>query len=131
MNKEEIKTKLENMEAGDKLESEVISYIAESFESDDEIKNFFEDLQIHGCISGMVGHLIYYGNTCDFFDKYEEEIENLITESMMNMGIKTRPQFIDSLNGTAESISQEKNLLCWFGFEEIAYKLFNRLGLDD
>ena len=129
--KEEIKNKLENMEASDKLEQEVISYIVESFDSDDEIKNFFEDLQSHGCISGMVGHLIYYKDTNDFFDKYEEEIENLITESMENMDIQTRPLFIESLNGSAESISQEKNLLAWFGFEETAYKLFNRLGLDD
>ena len=47
---------------------------------------------------------------------------------MDNTGIKTRPLFIESLNGTAETMTQEKNLLCWFAFEETAQKISEEMG---
>lgn len=95
-----------------------LNYILENYETDEDLKVFISDLLTHGCVSGMISELIYYEDTNKFFDKYENEIEDLISENMENLGIETRPLFIESLNGSAENISQEKNLLSWFSFEE-------------
>ena len=70
------------------------------YETEENIKVFISDLLNHGCQSGMVSNLIYYKDTNAFFDRYEEEIEDLISESMDMLGIKTRPLFIESLNGS-------------------------------
>jgi hypothetical protein len=109
------------------IKNDVINYIIDFYETDEDIKCFFEDLLSGGCQSGFINHLISYKDTIAFFDKYEDEIENLISNNMEMMGFKTRPLFIDSLNGTAESITQEKNLLSWFAFEEVARCLQSEL----
>ena len=119
-----IKTKLEEMNKTEKgLKLEVIKYILENYETDDQIKTFSEDLENHGCSSGMIDILVYYEDTNNFFDKYEDEIEELLEEFRENCGYKSRPEAIMNLNGNAEDISQEKNLLAWFGFEETARQL--------
>ena len=105
------------------LKNYVINYIVDAYITDEEIKGFFNDLLKGGCQSGFISDLIYYKDTIKFFDDYEDEIEDLITEQMEDLGIKTRPLFIESLNGSAESITQEKNLLSWFAFEETARAL--------
>lgn len=90
----------------------------ESYDSDYEKISFLKDVLQYGCQSGLVSSLVYYSDTNKFFDDYEDEIVDLISNIMEDMGYKTRPQFIDSLNGSAENITQEKNLLAWVAFEE-------------
>lgn len=41
----------------------------------DCVEAFFRDLQQYGCISGMVGRLIYYWDTAAFFERHYDEIE--------------------------------------------------------
>ena len=60
----------------DTLKREVIEE-ALDYETDDEIRSFFTDLLAHGCISGMVGKLIYYTDTHAFYDKHYDKIEEL------------------------------------------------------
>ena len=117
-------------ESTNKLKVEVLNYIADTYKTDEEIKCFMGDLLQHGCQSGMVGFLIYYCDTSKFFDKFEDEIEDLITNSMEEQGIKTRPLFINGLNGSAENLSQEKNLLSWFAFEEMTREINQELELN-
>lgn len=111
------------------LEKHVIEYILESYGSNEDIKCFFSDLLQNGCQSGMIGELIYYGDTNDFYDRYEDEIETLVGDMADSMGY-SRPMFIDSLNGSAENMTQEKNLLAWFGFEETARVIADSLGIE-
>lgn len=89
----------------------------------DKGQGFIEDVLKGGCQSGIVGELIYYKDTIEFYDKYEEWIEDLISENMDMLGIETRPLFIESLNGSAENLTQEKNLLSWFAYEETIREL--------
>ena len=113
------------------LKNYVINYIIEmEYKTNDEIKGFFDDLFKGGCQSGFISDLIYYKDTNKFFDDHEDEIETLISQNMKDCGIETRPLFINSLNGSAESITQEKNLLSWFAFEETARSLANELGIE-
>lgn len=76
---------------------------------------FFHDLQNCGCACGLVGSLIYYADTHDFFDAHYDEIEELREEYESNMGEAIR------LKGDL------KNFYAWFAFEETAY----RMALDD
>ena len=113
------------------LKNYVINYIIETeYKTCDEIKGFFNDLFNGGCQSGFISGLIYYKDTNKFFDDFENEIEDLISQNMEEQGIKTRPLFIDGLNGSAENITQEKNLLSWFAFEETARSLAYELGIE-
>lgn len=118
-------------QAHNRLREGVISYILDYHRTDEEIRGFFNDLLHGGCSSGMIGHLIYFKDTNHFYDKFEEEIEELISSNMDEQGIKSRLLFIAGLNDSVESITQEKNLLAWFGFEETAYQLYNELDLDN
>ena len=112
------------------LKREVLNELLEN-ETEEEISSFIEDLLNHGCSSGMISDLIYYTDTNAFFDRNEGEIEDLISESMESLGIETRPLFIESLNGSAENIEQEKNLLSWFAFEETARQLNEELKINE
>jgi hypothetical protein len=93
------------------------SVIQEAFDYHN-IKDFFKDLLQNGCISGMIGSLIYYRDTEKFFDTHYEEIIWLKTE-------------YEESTGQPMNIPHEvKNHLAWFSFEQTAYQLVNKLGLE-
>jgi len=98
----------------------------------ENIETYFNDLLTHGCVSGMVGRLIYYSDTVKFYDRYEDEIEDLLDETREEMGYSNRFDMIGSLNGAENvgDITQEKNLLAWFAFEENARTIANEIGLE-
>lgn len=79
---------------------------------------FFSDLLQHGCVSGMVGSLIYYADTHKFFDTNYEAIETLRDDVETNLG---EPLIIKG---------DLKNFLAWFSFEETAYQMALELGLE-
>jgi len=84
----------------------------------EDIKCFFSDLLQHGCISGMVGSLIYYADTHKFFDTHYDAIETLRDDVETNLG---EPLIIKG---------DLKNFLAWFSFEETAYQMALELGLE-
>jgi hypothetical protein len=110
------------------LKNEVISDALDS----ENIETYFSDLLEHGCVSGMISKLIYYSDTVKFYDKYENEIEDLLEEERKESGYENKFAMIASLNGADNvgSIDQEKNLLSWFAFEETARQLANEIGLE-
>ncbi len=84
----------------------------------DNIENFFQDLLNHGCISGMVGKLIYYKDTYTFYDQHYYEIEDLRHEH-------------EESTGTSLTIDNDlKNTLAWFGFEQTAYNIATELEIE-
>jgi len=89
----------------------------EAIDSDDIIP-FFSYLLQNGCVSGVIGPLIYYVDTHAFYDKYYDEIENLRYETEESQGLPI------TIKGDL------KNFFAWFGFEETAYQLANELGLE-
>lgn len=92
----------------------------EALGADYEIKLWFSDLFQHGCISGMVGSLIYYTDTHAYFDKHYDEIQDLMCEHDWD-GIKDR-----IFNDGADL----KNTLAWWAFEVTALDIANQLGLN-
>lgn len=53
----------------------------------EELQNFFSDILHHGCISGMIGSLVYHKDTHTFFDTHYNQIEELRQEYEENTGI--------------------------------------------
>jgi hypothetical protein len=93
------------------------NYILEDYSTNDEIKGFFEDLSHGGCASGMIGGLIYYNETSDFFIKFQDEIEEL------------KEELEDSIGEPLKIKGRITNWLAWFGFEETARNLALKLEI--
>jgi len=89
--------------------------VAEEALDHDDPKTFFKDLLQHGCISGMVGKLIYYKDTHTFYDKHYAEIEEL------------REEYEESTGEPLKIPSDLKNFLAWFSFEQVAYQLVSEI----
>ena len=83
----------------------------------ENILTFFEDLLQYGCISGMIGSLIYYHQTREFFDKHYHEIENI------------RCDLEEALGQPIEIKGELKNFYAWLAFEETARKLAGEIDL--
>jgi hypothetical protein len=94
-------------------------YILENL-SPDEI----QDVAKHGC-SGGVGGFIYYHETSEFHDKFEDEIWDLLWNDADNQGL-TIIEFIKTWSGQKDvgSMAQFKNLLCWYAVERICADLY-------
>ena len=91
----------------------------------EDAKSWLNDLTTHGCSSGMVSGLIYYVDTEKFYDEHEKEIEDLVEEMRENSGWENRMEAISKMDGAENiyDICSEKNLLSWFAFEDVGYKL--------
>lgn len=130
------------------LEKFVSNWIDEKTNDyDGNRKSVYEDLQYGGCISGMVGELIYYSDTVAFFKKYKKEIYALVDDFCSNTGESIQDFFghannfpldknelrnysfsggIDGLIRSNKDIADQiMNWLAWFGFEETAYRMYS------
>lgn len=104
-----------------KLSKYVCEYVLKRWNDYDNKQSIFTDVLNYGCQSGIVGELVYYSDTTEFYQKYKEEINELLYNALNNCGIynpvdlfgdrwdKEDPLCIDCIN---------QNLLAWFGFED-------------
>ena len=70
----------------------------------------------HGCESGVCSQHIYYGDTIKFFDTYEDEIVDSITDVY---GIDT---LVSIFRQAEASLTHYKNDLCWMFIEMVAFE---------
>jgi len=80
----------------------------EALEYGCDIAAFFSDLLTHGCQSGMIGSLIYYRDTHQFYDTHYDEIEALRMDLEESTGVQLHPK------------GDLKNWYAWLAFEETA-----------
>ncbi len=117
---------------GNKLEKKVINVLLDQGTAG-EIESYINDLMQHGCISGMVGELIYYNDTVKFYKKYQKEIKAILQESLQETGF-TSPKELFGDKWEEEDIFAEEdlnqNLLAWFGFEETVRKIAYQLEME-
>jgi len=118
LDNKEIKEKLEEIIECGGIKAEVAKEAINALEDYDNIEDWFNDLLSHGCSSGMIGGMIYYCDTHNFYDKYYNEIEDLRYEYEEMTGEKLHPN--DDL----------KNWFAWFAYEEIARQLANELEIE-
>jgi len=60
--------------------STIRAAVAEEALDDNGPAMFFDDLQNCGCTCGLIGSLIYYVDTGNFYDEHYDEIEELREE---------------------------------------------------
>ena len=85
-------------------ESRLTVALDERFDDIEEIK----DVADHGCEGGVSG-FIYYSETRKFFDEYQEEIEQELSELYGDDYLK---QILNTSN-TIDSVTQLKNYMVW------------------
>ena len=119
---------MDYFEQGTKLTRAVIDDILEQ----DNQQGYIKDVLEHGCQSGVVSSLIYYNDTTAFYDKYNEDIYNLLYVDMQDFGYQSIPEMVASLNGAKDvgSDEQYKNLLAWYGYERSMQDIYNTLNIE-
>ena len=112
-----LRKKLEEAKEINEVRDYVIDDILE-YDSDEEMEARIKDLVTHGCSGGSVCGLIYYVDTHKFFDKYYEDIQEIINEYKDSTGIF--PEYKGDM----------KNWYAWFAFEQEAFNLANELDIE-
>lgn len=89
---------------------EILENHIEDCENFEEVKNFMEDLRANGCVSGMIGELIYYSDTKKFFIENLDEIQDYLNDLILE-----HVYSIDEF---------DYNEIVWVVFEAIANEYF-------
>ena len=104
------------------LKNEVME-ILEGMAVDSSLEIVINEVLQHGCISGIVGSLIYYYQTEAFFDRHKNAINELAHE--LSEDIYGNPfEIYHNLNGGCS-----KNNMAWFGFEEMTRIIASELEI--
>lgn len=106
---------------------------AQAANYDNGIEGVAKDLFYGGCQSGMVGHLIYYKDTCAFYRKHRAEIQDMLVETMDALGSSSPYALFGDKWDNHDPFAREtqnQNLLAWFAFEEAAQQLCDRVGIE-
>ena len=105
----------------------------------EERKIYLQDLTQHGAISGMVGGLISYYETTQFFTEYRNEILAMLKEMKEESGLDEKELFGEKWNTWEDLMEEEaddldpladpnnQNLLAWFAVEELARQELDEL----
>ena len=102
---------------------EIVQRDIEQAEQDD-YTSYLDDLLQHGCQSGMVNDLIYYHDTCKFYEEHKEEINAMVAELVEGCGTSLWDSFTNWDKSDPLALeTNNQNLLAWFGYEEVARQL--------
>ena len=105
------------------LKNEVME-ILESMAMDSGLETVINEVLEYGCVSGIVGNLIYYYQTEEFFNRHKDAINDLAHE--LSEEIYGNPfEIYHNLNGGCS-----KNNMAWFGFEEVTRIIANEMDLE-
>ena len=125
----EIKSQIAELKGASRLHRRVINEIVEdakgySGDFKQRLMSRLDDIG-HGLSSGVVGSLIYYEDTCRFFKRYEDEIGELLAETIRDTGLQPAELFGDNWDEEDPLCRQHlnQNLLAWFAYEAIASQL--------
>jgi len=114
---------LKNYKATTELEKEVIKIIKDEASDYETFESYLSDLLSIGCVSGMVGALIYYTDTVSFTQRHASDINELLTNNFSMFGMSSPAELFGEKWDKEDSLclsQNNKNLLAWFAFEETA-----------
>ena len=83
------------------------------------------EVVLHGCSGGVVPELIYYADSCAFYEKYKEEIWQRLWDSWSDLGGESPLHLIATFNGAdgVGSDDQFRNLLAWWACEDVCREI--------
>lgn len=124
---------IEEWEAKSPLHERVISEIVEDSEGYDgetlkeRVLGRLGDIA-NGLVNGTVGSLIYYSDTVAFFDKYYDDIWDII-QDLVDNGLEPLESIKQHCDETEILMCSDtvKNWVAWMVYEEIAYMFGNEL----
>lgn len=106
------------------IKDEVVEWLTEDDETKEEEAVKLRQLAEHGCMSGMVGELIYYHDTCAFFEKHKLEIQAMLSTDLEDFGVSMQEMFPDwDTSDPLVMDTQNQNLLAWYAFERTAHAI--------
>ncbi|MDO9208732.1 MAG: hypothetical protein Q7T91_10830 [Sulfuricurvum sp.] len=114
------------------LERSTLAIIKSNIEKGYE-ESFFNDLMIHGCISGMVTEMIAYSSTTKFFTTHKDEINKMLSSTLGECGLSCPSELFGNKFDTDDFLcfgTMNMNLLAWFAFEETARQIANNIGME-
>lgn len=80
---------IKNETVKDSVKYEVIEWVESRIKDYNNIEDIFNDLFTGGCESGIVTDLIYYDDTLNFYNKYENEIKIFLEEYLEIEDVET------------------------------------------
>ena len=105
------------------LKNEVMEILVD-MSIDSSLEEVVEEVLEHGCVTGIVGSLMYYYQTEEFFDKHKDAINDLAHE--LSEDLYGNPfEIYHNLNGGCS-----KNNMAWFGFEEVTRIIAEEMEID-
>lgn len=94
-------------------------------EYDNGWRGALSDLREGGCISGIVSNLVYYHDTLRFYRRHRAEIASMLAAILKDSSFKGPGELFaewDADDPLARD-THNRNLLAWFGFEEMANQI--------
>jgi|TARA_Y100000114_G_C11487968_1_gene198489 hypothetical protein len=85
-------------------------------------KSTIKDVVQHGCQGGTISELIYYADSCAFYEKYKEEIWQRLYDSAQDCDEHQNClHYTSTFNGGCDVASDDqfRNLLAWWAVEEV------------
>ena len=125
---------LRNYNATTELEREVIAIIQDEATDYESFEAYLSDLLSMGCISGMVGALIYYTDTTAFAARHAADINELLSNQLSMYGIDSPAELFGDKWDKEDNLcldTNNQNLLAWFAFEETAREIGISFDLED
>lgn len=90
----------------------------------------YADLEQGGCISGMVGHLIYSVDCRTFVKRHREEINDLLGATLEDTGCTSPAEIMKDWDASDPfGINLNADRLAWFAFETAARTVAERAGI--
>ena len=109
------------------LETWLVRYLCSCIGYEPEGK--LKDIAVHGCVSGCVNDLIYNADIVRFYQKYEPQIWDIVSEFLESTG-ETLGQFIDHFRQGIEDEVSLKVWLSWFAIECLAYRFLEKFNAN-
>lgn len=105
--------KYDNMKTIRDAFEEIYESAVEGYDSKEK---FDEDLTKHGCISGIVGGLVYFYQTTELFDNFEDECNEWLEDLKEETGLNPFELFRNW--DVAINSAYNKNIVIWAMFED-------------
>ena len=98
----------------------------------DDYTSYLQEVCQHGCVSGIVSGLIYYTDTLAFYQKHQEEINDMLKEAISQIGDSPTDVFGDKWDkdDPLAMDTSNQNLLVWFAYEETARAILEDQGVE-
>ena len=98
------------------LTKRVCNYVISRWGDYDDKKHIFTDVLHYGCLSGVVGELIYYSDTVRFYKQYRQEINALLYELMDGTGLYAPSELFGDKWDKEDPLRRTTSIkICWRG----------------